>query len=198
MEVSVLKLPSGLARWHLVTSYLVLRREIFIEQKEWDLNQYEGVEYEQYDTVGYSYYVIAHENDKVLAGCRLIRCDSKIGTYTYMIKDAYDGLIDLPPEMCSEPPPEDKHHWELTRLAAVKGNRKATLSVMKACYSFLSAMQAQGCLCLSSPVVERLAKISGYETQPLGPVCGNEDGKFLAFNIPVKPLDFDRVFPHIA
>lgn len=74
----------------------------------WDLTTYEGVEFEQYDTVGYASYVVTHEDGEVLAGCRLIRCDSHVaGRYSYMIKDAYDGVIDLPGTICATPPPND-------------------------------------------------------------------------------------------
>lgn len=189
MEVSILKSPHGGARWQLVVDYMMLRKDVFIEKMNWGLMAHEDIEFEQYDTVGYSSYVVAHEAERVLAGCRLVRCDRSVGSsgrkYTYMIKDAYDGRIDLAPEICFEPPPTDERHWELTRLAAVSGNRQAVLAVMRAARDYLAVQKAVGCLCLSSPVVQRLARISGFKTQAIGPVCGNQDGKFLAFKIPI-------------
>ena len=167
-----------------------LRRDVFIEKMSWDLTSYETLEFEQYDTLGYATYVVAHDGDRVLAGCRLIRCDQLVGgqsnQFTYMIKDAYDGRIELPSEICFKSPPEDDVHWELTRLAAVRGNRRAVLAVMRASRDYLVVQKAKSCLCLASPTVQRLARISGFETRPIGPVCGNEDGKFLAFEIPIQ------------
>ena len=167
----------------------MLRRDVFIDKMSWDLTSYEALEFEQYDTLGYATYVVAHDGDTVLAGCRLIRCDQMVGgpnnRITYMIKDAFDGRIDLPSEICFKSPPEDDVHWELTRLAAVHGNRQAVLAVMRASRDYLAAQEAKSCLCLASPIVQRLARISGFETRPIGPVCGNEDGKFLAFEIPI-------------
>lgn len=58
---------------------------------------------------------------------------------------------------------------------------------MRASHEYLALQGAEGCLCLASPVVERLVRISGYETERLGPICGNKDGRFLAFRIPVGP-----------
>lgn len=191
MQVSILKAPHGLSRWDLVSSYLALRRAVFVEQLNWDLTTHEGSEFEQYDTVGYASYVVAHEHSKVVAGCRLIRCDSTVqGRFTYMIKDAFDGRIDLPGQICAGPPPVDARHWELTRLVAQPNQRKATLAVMRASHEFLALQDAIGCLCLSSPIVERLARLSGYKTERLGPLCGNKDGKFVAFRIPIgDPTD---------
>jgi acyl homoserine lactone synthase len=168
---------------------MMLRRDVFIEKMNWGLTSYKALEFEQYDTIGYATYVVAHEDETVLAGCRLIRCDSVVGSptkrFTYMIKDAYDGRINLPSGLCFESPPEDETHWELTRLAAIRGNRQAVLAVMRTAQDYLIAQNAKSCVCLASPVVQRLARLSGFETLPMGPVCGNEDGKFLAFEIPV-------------
>lgn len=190
MQVSILKSPQGGARWHLVIDYMMLRRDVFIEKLKWGLTSYQELEFEQYDTLGYSTYVVAHNGGTVLAGCRLIRCDSNVGgsenCFTYMIKDAYDGRIDLPSKLCFNSPPTDDRHWELTRMAAVRGNRRAVLAVMRTVQDYLVTQKAEACICLASPVVQRLANVSGFQTDPIGPVCGNEDGKFLAFAIPVN------------
>ena len=192
IEYSIIQAPHGIERWGLVQSYMELRKDVFIRRKKWDLLEHENIEFEQYDTMGYATYVVAHEDGQVLAGCRLIRCDSVLGTpdvgvgYTYMIKDAVDGRINLPRELCHAPPPQTKEHWELTRMAAVPGNRKAVLKMMWAAYHFLASQGARGCLCLSSPAVQRLAKISGFGTKVLGPVCGNDDGAFLVYDIAIE------------
>lgn len=188
MEISVLKLPISASRWNLVLEYMKLRKHVFMEQKRWDLIARDGIEFEQYDTVGYADYVLAHDGDEVLAGCRLVQCSKQVGQYSYMIKDAFEDVIDLPSEICSEPPPVTDDVWELTRLVSRTGDRSAALMVMKGAYDFLSAVEATKCLCLSSPAVQRLARISGFESRPIGPVCGDKSGKFLAFEIDVCPL----------
>lgn len=171
---------------------MALRKNVFIDEQRWELFDHDGVEFEQYDTFGYAHYVIAHTGDRVLAGCRLIRCDKVLGSpetgsgYTYMIKDAVDGRISLPQDICWDAPPVSEDHWELTRMVALPGNRQAVLRMMRETYNFLSSAGAVGCLCLASPVVNRLARISGFETVPLGPISGNEDGRFSVFKVKIS------------
>lgn len=194
VEISIISMPHGISRWNLVTSFMKLRKEVFIQRKQWSLISHEEVEFEQYDTLAHATYVVAHVDDQVIAGCRLIRCDLRTGfsdggfDYTYMINDAFNGLIDLPRGICDVAPPTTDDHWELTRLGAKKGNRKAVLRVMRAAYQFLASSGAVGCLCLASPAIQRIAHISGFDTKALGPICGAEDeDKFLAFEIAIKP-----------
>ena len=189
MEVSILKLPGGSARWNLVVDYMVLRRKVFVDEKKWDLVSSQEMEFEQYDSVGHAYYVIAHDEGRVLAGCRLIQCDSTIGkgsvTYSYMLRDAFLKLIQLPSELCDVERPTSPRYWELTRLVAVPGNRLAVKNVMSAAHAFLIEVGAVGCLCLASPIVRRLASVSGFQSKTLGPVCGDQSGKFIAFEIAI-------------
>lgn len=195
LEISIISLPAGVARYNLVMNYMALRSEVFIEMKKWDLNNADGIEWEQYDVHGASVYVLAHDGTIVHAGCRLMRTDTVIGngtlTYSYMIRDAYLGLISLPKEICSEEPPNDSHHWELTRMVSRGANRDASLRCMYGAYAYLAALDAKGCLCLGSPAVMRLAKVSGFNPIALGPVCGNRDGRFRAFYLPIDARGAD-------
>jgi acyl homoserine lactone synthase len=170
-----------------------LRKEVFIERKNWSLVVHQQFEFEQYDTIQHPLYVLAHEGDVVVAGCRLIRCDKTLGNpdtgfgYTYMINDAYLGRLPLPSKICNEKPPVTSDYWELTRLCAKRGNRAASLSVMAATHEFLASQGAKGCLCLASPAIRRVANMAGYRTRDLGPIVRTEDEEgFLAFEIPIK------------
>lgn len=193
LEISIISLPAGMARYNLVMDYMALRSEVFVGMKKWDLNNAKGIEWEQYDVHGASVYVLAHDGTTVHAGCRLMRADTKIGTgkvqYSYMIRDAYLGLVSLPPEICSNEPPNDPDHWELTRMVSRGANRDASLRCMYGAYAYLSALKAKGCLCLGSPAIMRLARVSGFQPVALGPVCGNNDGRFRAFYLPVVARD---------
>lgn len=193
VEISILKLPQTASKWYLVNSYMELRERVFIRRKNWTLLSRDSFEFEQYDTATYPYYVLAHEGEKVIAGCRLIRCDQSFGNlergdgYSYMINDAYHGRIDLPSDICTKAPPTSSEYWELTRLCAERGYRKDVLAVMRATYIFLQEQRAKGCLCLASPAVQRIAEISGYPTESLGPmVTMADEEKFSAFSIPIE------------
>lgn len=189
LQISVISLPAGMARYNLVLDYMSLRSDVFIGKKKWQLSSGDGIEWEQYDVHGASVYVLAHDGTTVHAGCRLMRADTIIGTgkvqYSYMIRDAYLGRISLPPEICTNEPPNDNNHWELTRMVSRGANRNASLRCMYGAYAYLAALNAKGCLCLGSPAVMRLAKVSGFRPAALGPVCGNKDGRFVAFYMPL-------------
>lgn len=176
-----------------------LRKEVFIQRKNWSLVVHQQFEFEQYDTAQHPLYVLAHEDDVVVAGCRLIRCDKTLGNpdsgfgYTYMINDAYHGRLPLPREICTDPPPATPEFWELTRLCAKKGNRRASLNVMHAANQFLASQGTKSCLCLASPAIRRVANIAGYTTRDLGPIVRTDDEEgFLAFEIPIVSRAFGK------
>lgn len=189
MQVSVITAPAGMARWNLVLDYMSLRREVFIGKKRWDLRSDAGLEFEQYDAFQSSTYVLVHDGETVHAGCRLMRTDTTIGTgrikYSYMIRDAYLGLIDLPSELCDEEPPADDKNWELTRLVSRGVNREASLRCMYGAYDYLLTLGASGCLCLGSPAIMRLARISGFKPRPLGRICRHLGDPLVAFALPL-------------
>lgn len=187
LRVSVLQFPQDSARWELVTRFLELRKIVFVDQLNWDLYHRSAMEFEQYDYFGVVY-VIAHRGPEVLGGARLIRTDWKFGsgtmTYTYMIRDAFlSNLPGLPPELCSDEPPAEPETWELTRLTAtVPGIAE---QVLNGSNEYLRSLGAQRCLFLGSPVFMRMAQRMGYRPKPMGPVTGNQDGRFLAFSCAV-------------
>ncbi len=176
-------------RYDLVRKFLALRRAIFIDRLAWPLFEYEDIEFEQYDTFN-SVYVIAHAGSEVYGGARLIRTDQTVGTgnirYTYMIKDAFDGLLPgMPGGICYEPPPEDGNIWELTRLAT-RPTTNVARSILDAANRFLAAEGAVRCLFLGPPAFLRLAQTMGYTPTRLGPTVRNNDGSFVAFSCAVR------------
>ena len=158
-------------------------------EKNWNLHQAEAREFEQYDGLLTAHYVVAHEAGKVIAGARLLRCDNRVGSqkngYSYMIRDAWLGRIDLPHEMCWEEPPTDCHTWELTRLVSTHRDPQVARAVLDASNAYLRKLGGKSCLILGAPVLMRMAKKYGYTPAPLGPVVGNQDGRFLAFKVEV-------------
>lgn len=176
------------SRYDLVRQFMALRKTTFIDNKEWDLTHDEGIEFEQYDSF-HAVYVIAHLDGRVLGGARLIRTDRMFGSgrikYSYMIKDAYDGnLPGLPENVCFETPPTSVDVWELTRLATLPKVDVAR-DILNEANRYLASIGAQTCLFLGPPAFIRIAKAMGYDPAPLGPIVGNETGRFLAFKCDV-------------
>jgi acyl homoserine lactone synthase len=193
VELTFVRMPGGFQRYDLVRSFLQLRKAVFIDEMEWPLYQYDEIEFEQYDTFQ-AVYVVAHEGARVLGGARLIRTDWSLGTgkvrYSYMIRDACNGLLpDMPKALCFEPPPTDPKIWELTRLATIPGTGVAR-DLLHATNRFLRQEGATRCLFLGPPAFLRMAKSMGYLPSKLGPTVKNDDGSFLAFSCDV--MDFPR------
>lgn len=187
LKVSALKFPTAVSDWDLVPKFLQYRKEVFVDRKEWALQVAEGNEFEQYDTFDTAY-VIAHVNREVVGGARLKRTDTTMGqgkiVYSYMIRDACRGLLPgMPTDLCYDVPPVDPAAWELTRFAAqAPGVGDA---ILRRVNEFLFQQGAARCLALGSPAFMRMAARAGWPVSKLGPLSGNHDGQFLAFECSV-------------
>ena len=179
----------------LVNKCLAERRRVFIEQKGWDLNTRDGIEDDQYDVFGAATYVIVHDEGKVIAGARLLRCDSRIGqgkhVYSYMIRDAYLGLIDLPKGLCHIEPPIDIASWEMTRVFTLDRSMAALKLLIGAVRDHLVCQGAERLLCLGPKSLMRLGSILGFDSSILGDHLGNADGQFLAFEARLRSVHVD-------
>ena len=94
------------------------RRQSFIIQKNWDLPQADGMEFDQYDTPA-SRWVAVHDGaDQVLGGFRLTPTTAQCGIYSYMIRDAQRGVLGgtIPQDLLYAEAPVDPQVWECTRV----------------------------------------------------------------------------------
>ncbi|MEJ8563477.1 acyl-homoserine-lactone synthase [Yoonia sp. GPGPB17] len=176
----------------MVYGYYRLRSDVFVGKLGWPLEVTgENVESEQYDAAPIAHYVIAHDHQTVVGGARLVNCSLEFGhgrsAISYMIRDAFLGRISLPSEIWAdgEPPTDDKT-WELTRLVSVDKNPETTKNILGACNEYIKRMGAERCLFLTNPLLLKIGKRYGYDPIPRGPVLSNDDGRFLAFECPVR------------
>ena len=192
IQLSILRLPHSILKWGLVGEYLKLRKRVFIDEMGWglqtDLNELEN---EEYDASNYPHYVIAQRDNRVVAGARLLRCDTEFGRAgeeqrTYMIRDATLGRINLPTNLTTDPPPTDPSSWELTRLVSVDKNPATSQAIMRASYDYMQKQGAKQVLLLARPAIMRFVRQSGYDPKPIGPIVKNESGSFLAFKCIIK------------
>ncbi len=92
------------------------RKQSFIVQKNWDLPEALGMEYDQYDTPA-SRWVAIHNLGEVYAGIRLTPTTARCGIYSYMIRDAQRGLLgSIPKDLLDVEAPVDENTWECTRV----------------------------------------------------------------------------------
>lgn len=102
-----------------------------------------------------------------------------------MIRDAFVERINLPSILCDTEPLTDPKSWELTRLVSVNNDAKTAHDILEAANDFIKMEGGERCLFLGPPAFMRMAKSYGYKPEPLGPVVGNQDGRFLAFSCDV-------------
>ncbi|RJL05463.1 hypothetical protein D3P06_06865 [Paracoccus aestuarii] len=188
-HVEIIRCPENLDRWHLVTDYLKIRKQVFVDQMDWPLFHAEDLEFEQYDTFD-TIYAVATEHGRVIGGARLRRTDQISGKgrvrYSYMIRDACMGVISgLPAGLCATTPPFREDVWEMTRMV-VNGPREVSRLMLRAVNAFLADQGAASVLFLGSPAFARMAKSMDWPVQTLGPIASNKDGSFQVFECPVR------------
>ncbi|SEW47327.1 N-acyl-L-homoserine lactone synthetase [Cognatiyoonia koreensis] len=100
----------------LFANILRARRESFIVRNQWDLPETMGMEYDQYDTPQSRWLAVHDDDGRVLAGVRLTPTTARCGIYSYMIRDAQNGLLDsIPTDLLYEEAPVQEGTWEVTR-----------------------------------------------------------------------------------
>jgi acyl homoserine lactone synthase len=100
----------------LFANILRARRESFIVRNRWELPETMGMEYDQYDTPQSRWLAVHSNSGQVLAGVRLTPTTARCGIYTYMIRDAQNGLLDsIPADLLFETAPVEEGTWEVTR-----------------------------------------------------------------------------------
>ena len=116
MQTTTLSFENIHSHGELFANLLRARRQSFIVQNKWNLPEAMGMEYDQYDTPA-SRWIAVHEFGRIMAGIRLTPTTARCGIYTYMIKDAQDGLLDsIPSDLLYEQAPVEDHIWESSRV----------------------------------------------------------------------------------
>ena len=116
MQTTTLSFQNFHSHGSLFSNVLRARRETFIVQRKWDLPEADGMEFDQYDTPQ-SRWIAVHEDGVVLAGIRLTPTTARCGIYSYMIRDAQNGLLDsIPSDLLYAPAPVDPNIWESSRV----------------------------------------------------------------------------------
>lgn len=115
MESAALSFANLHNHGELFANILRARRDAFIHNNQWDLPQTMGMEYDQYDTPQ-SRWIAVHEAGRVYAGVRLTPTTARCGIYSYMIRDAQNGLLEsIPTDLLFDDAPVDEATWEVTR-----------------------------------------------------------------------------------
>lgn len=182
MQVTTLSFANLHNHGELFANMFRARRKTFIEGRNWDLPEANGMEFDQYDTPA-SRWVAVHEFGDILAGVRLTPTTARCGMYSYMIRDAQLGLLDsIPQDLLYNEAPVAPHIWESSRVF-VADSVPSKLRLRVQC-SLINEMVRSardlGATSLIGIVPEhspRLARRTGIDCQPAGPVIGTSDGE---------------------
>jgi N-acyl-L-homoserine lactone synthetase len=174
MQVTTLSFDNMHNHGQLFANMLRARHSTFIEEKNWDLPQVEGMEFDQYDTPA-SRWIAVHDFGCVLAGVRLTPTTARCGIYSYMVRDAQRGLLEtIPDTILFEQAPIASHIWDASRIfvardvsAAVR--QKVQMHLISEMVKSARDVGATMLLGLLPVPAARLARRVGLDCQPAGP-----------------------------
>ena len=160
--------------------FLQLRKQVFVEDLEWDVPHNDTVEMDQYDNPT-AFYSLVVDHGKVVAGARVMPTTARWGNNSYMLRDAALGrLPDIP---CNLPVGtlEDPQVWEVTRLAISdqilsKEKRSRCLSMMMDGMLEVAGNNGGTRLISLSPILmRRTLRMLGYFAEQVGDAYADKD-----------------------
>lgn len=188
MQVTTLSFSNIHEHGALFSNVLRARHENFIQRNKWELPEADGMEFDQYDTPA-SRWVAVHENGRVMAGVRLTPTTHRCGIYSYMIKDAQDGLLQsIPQNLLWEKAPVAPHIWESSRVFVSRHvpARQRLLVQMKLGCEMVQAAREVGATTLLGLIPETSRRISsrcGITCDPAGPIMDFDGTDCVCVNI---------------
>ena len=165
------------------------RKQSFIIQKSWDLPEADDMEFDQYDTPQ-SRWIAIHDNGIVLAGIRLTPTTAKCGVYSYMIRDAQQGILGgtIPQNLLYDSAPVDGQTWECSRVFVCHNipqmyRRKVHFQMVEAMTNSARELGATRLIALTGASWPRWYGRCGLEAHAIGPVMRIDDGDFQCVSI---------------
>ena len=189
MQTTTLSFSNLHVHGELFANLVRARRESFIVQKNWDLPQADGMEFDQYDTPQ-SRWIAVHEAGEVLGGFRLTPTTARCGVYSYMIRDAQKGILggSIPTDLLYGEAPVDPSVWECTRVFVNHATpqairRKVHFSMVDAMTASAREVGASRLIALTGATWPRWYGRCGLEATAIGRVMWIDDGDFQCVSI---------------
>lgn len=165
------------------------RRQSFIVQKNWDLPEEMGMEFDQYDTPQ-SRWIAIHDMGQVLAGMRLTPTTARCGIYTYMIRDAQKGILggSIPQDLLYADAPVEETTWECSRVFVNHATpqsirRKVHFRMVESMTSSARDVGATRLIALTGANWPRWYGRCGLEAEAIGRPMWIDDGEFQCVSI---------------
>lgn len=165
------------------------RRQSFIVQKNWDLPEEMGMEFDQYDTPQ-SRWIAIHDLGRVLAGIRLTPTTARCGIYSYMIRDAQKGLLggSIPSDLLDAEAPVDPYVWESSRVFVSHDipqqyRRKVHFQMVEAMTGAARELGATRLIALTAASWPRWYGRCGLKAEAIGRTMFIDDGDYQCVSI---------------
>lgn len=174
MQTTTLSFANMHTHGELFADILRARRESFIVQRNWDLPEADGMEFDQYDTPQ-SRWIAVHHLGEVLAGIRMTPTTARCGIYSYMIRDAQLGLLDtIPANLLYGDAPVSPQVWETSRVfiashVPAKTRTRVQASLMGQMVRSAREEGASQLIGLCPRAWMRWMRRLGYQTEHAGP-----------------------------
>lgn len=184
----------------LFANVLRARKQSFIPRSKWNLPDAVAMEYDQYDTPA-SRWLAVHEDGAVLGGLRLTPTTARCGIYSYMIRDAQNGLLDhFPTDLLDYDAPVAPGIWEITRgfvaanvpAARRQGVRDRLIGQLA---DTALELHIDEILTLTPANWRRWAKRSRLNIAPAGPRTKMGGADYQVVSIRFSPAATDMVLP---
>ncbi|MFN4130926.1 MAG: acyl-homoserine-lactone synthase [Paracoccaceae bacterium] len=165
------------------------RKQSFIVQKNWDLPEVDDMEFDQYDTPQ-SRWIAIHSMGEVLAGIRLTPTTARCGVYSYMIRDAQQGILggSIPQDLLYDAAPVDAQTWECSRVFVSHSipqmyRRRVHFKMVEAMTSSAREQGATRLIALTGANWPRWYGRCGLTAEALGRAMWIDDGEFQCVSI---------------
>jgi acyl homoserine lactone synthase len=169
--------------------YLRLRKRYFVDVLGWDIPHDAEVEMDQYDNPC-AHYALVLRDSTVIGGGRMMPTTASWGRYSYMLRDALLGEIDIPSHVV----PEEivsREVWECTRLVVsadlgTQAERMECLSlILRGCGDILRENGGSEVVSLSPVLLLRTLRQLGYDSRRVGePYCETDGRRYAMIRTP--------------
>lgn len=184
MQITTLSFSNLHNHGELFANLFRARKQSFIVHKNWDLPESDDMEFDQYDTPQ-SRWIAIHDMGEVLAGIRLTPTTARCGIYSYMIRDAQEGILggSIPQDLLNDPAPVDPHIWECSRVFVSHSipqmyRRKVHFKMVEAMTSSARDLGATKLIALTGANWPRWYGRCGLTAEAMGPELWIDDGNF--------------------
>lgn len=189
MQTTTLSFANMHNHGELFANLFRARRQSFIVQKNWDLPEEMGMEFDQYDTPQ-SRWIAIHDLGRVLAGIRLTPTTARCGIYSYMIRDAQKGLLggSIPQDLLYAEAPVSQQTWESSRVFVSHDipqalRRKVHFQMVDAMTGAARELGATRLIALTAASWPRWYGRCGLDAEAIGRTMFIDDGDYQCVSI---------------